>query len=224
MTEQKIDREYIYLSHFINESTPLYGGGKGIKIKSDTKICDGRSANTHNLSLPNHTGTHIDFPYHFSDLGKTINDYAPDFWFFTSPEIVDINVKPGELIDLTNEIAYLSNNTDFLLIRTGFEKYRHEEIYWQNNPGLHSDLAVALKKQCPNLKVIGMDFISVSSFQHREEGRETHRQFLLEHDVLLIEDMHLCDLNKKPTTLICLPLLIDKIDGVPITVVAEIKK
>ena len=67
-----------YLSYFIDSSTPLYGGAKDIIIKNKTSIGNGDSSNTMILNIPNHAGTHIDFPLHFIENGKSCNDYKSD--------------------------------------------------------------------------------------------------------------------------------------------------
>ena len=63
----------LFLSHFINEATPIYGGASDqIKLEKLTAIKNGNTANSLYLKLPNHCGTHIDFPYHFFSNGKYI--------------------------------------------------------------------------------------------------------------------------------------------------------
>ena len=69
-----------------------------------------------------------------------------------------------------------------------------------------------------------MDLISVSSYSNREEGRKAHHAFLnpeVGEPILLIEDMKL-DLDTSFTKVIVSPLRIEKADGVPVTVFAEI--
>jgi arylformamidase len=212
-------KKYIYLSHFINETTPLYGGVSNIKIFQDKSISNGDTANTNFLQFPNHCGTHIDFPNHFSDSGKTINDYPAEFWFFYKPFIIKYIAEENEIINLGSFIDSIPNETDFLIINTGFQKYRSEEKYWKNNPGIHPDSAYLLKQK--GVKVIGFDFISLSSYQNRELGRIAHKQFLIENDILIIEDMNLEGISSKLNKIISVPLLIDKINGVPITVIGE---
>ena len=83
----------VYLSHFLNEKTPLYGGDKLISIKNRTRISKGDSSNTCLLKLPNHSGTHIDFPYHFSENGNTLNDISPSFWSFEKVHVIPLSVE-----------------------------------------------------------------------------------------------------------------------------------
>ncbi len=214
-----------YLSYFINQRTPLYGGEKAIEIEKRSEISKGASSNTKYLKFPNHTGTHIDFPNHFSDKGKTINDYPALFWIFNKVAVIPVPVEQDQIIVEDDvEIKNISKDTDFLILKTNFGKYRNEKIYWNNNPGLSPELALALRKGLPKLKVIGFDFISVSGYQNRMLGREAHKAFLLENDILLIEDMKLELLkeNDKIIRLIALPLFVNKIDGVPISIIAVI--
>jgi arylformamidase len=213
----------IYLSYFINEYTPLYGGKKLIEIEKISEIVKGATSNSKFLKFPNHSGTHIDFPNHFDNEGKTVNDYSASFWKFSNVCVISYVPKVDEIIDLRllngNVVPY---ETEFLIINTGLCNDRDNVSYWNNNPGLSPKLASLLKKRCPNLKVVGFDFISVSSYQNRILGREAHREFLVENDILLIEDMKLDEIDKiKINSIIALPLLIDNIDGVPITIIAN---
>jgi len=210
------------LSHFINSETPLYGGEKLILISINKSIKKGDSCNTKTITIPNHTGTHIDFPNHFSNEGKTINDYSPKFWIFQHLFILNYTPEPAEIIDLCDRVDEIPSDTDFLILKTGFQQHRKSDTYWQLNPGLSPKLAGKLRQRCPNLRVTGFDFISLSSYQNREIGREAHREFLIKHDILIIEDMDLSRVNGHIAKLICLPLLIDGIDGVPVTIIAEL--
>lgn len=212
-----------YLSYFISEATtPLYGGDReSLKIRPFRQMSAGDTANAQVWSLNNHTGTHIDFPRHFSIDGKTINDYTPDFWFFQNVFVLKITAEPTELIDFEqNTINQIPAETDFLLIHTGFGKHRGEQMYWEQNMGLAPALAAKLREHCPKLRIVGFDFISLTSFQHRLVGREAHRKFLLESDILVVEDMNLETLPDRIDRIVCLPILVDQTDGCPVTVVA----
>jgi kynurenine formamidase len=210
-----------YLSYFINKNTPQYGGDDAILISQRSTISKGDSSNSKNISMPNHVGTHIDFPRHFSINGKTINDYSADYWFFDNPYVLNYPAREEEIINFGEKFRTIPKATDILLINTGFQKYRGTEKYWKFNPGLSPDLAGKLRKECPKLKAVGFDFISLSSYQNRILGREAHKQFLVEHDILIIEDMDFSLLRNKVSQLIAIPLMIDEADGSPVTVLAR---
>lgn len=214
-------KNYLYLSHFLSEQTPLYRGEKNISIRISSSIKNGDSANTKLLSFPNHAGTHIDAPRHFSDEGRTIQDYDPSFWVFHHPYLLFRPAQENEMIDLKEEVELISAQTDFLIVRTNFQRCRHEEKYWAMNPSISSSSAPRLKSKCPGLRVIGFDFISISGYQQRTTGREAHKEFLLHHHILVIEDMKLDMLNASPRRIMAFPLLLDQGDGAPITIIAE---
>ncbi len=216
--------KYVFLSYFMDEKTPLYGGGKGISIFPDRSIAKGDTANTKNLSFHNHSGTHIDFPNHFFENGKTSESYPADHWVFRNPFLVQTSVKENEIICLSEEeLKQVPYNTDFLIVKTGFGKFRMEEKYWKYNPGFSPEFANVLRNKFPLLRVIGMDFISLTSFQNRELGREAHRKFLGgERPFIIIEDMDLSQIDYTPASIHCLPLLIKGLDGSPVTIIAEL--
>lgn len=210
----------VYLSHPISTETPLYGGENNVQIKSNTTISSGDTANSLNLFFPNHAGTHVDVPYHFFDDGKKLTDYAASFWIFTHPVCIDVPGEDGYLVSYKDVTGKINKETDLLLIRTGYEKYRSEPKYYQKNPGLSADLAKGLRANYPNIRAMGVDVISITSRLHRDEGREAHLAFLNPkegHPILLIEDMKL-DINSPFKKVLVAPLLIENADGVPCTV------
>tara|TARA_B100001057_G_C22856011_1_gene952705 strand:- start:462 stop:1133 length:672 start_codon:yes stop_codon:yes gene_type:complete len=219
-----LNNRYLYLSYYLNDQTPLYGGGKGIDIAPLNQIDKGDTANTKSIALHNHSGTHIDFPNHFIAEGKTSEQFDASFWIFESPALLVYKSKENEIIDFKkNDFKNIPSETDFLIVKTDFGKYRGMELYWKNNPGFSPESAQVLRDQFPQLRVIGMDLISLTSFQNRELGRIAHRNFLGgSRPLLLLEDMYLEKLTKAPRKVICAPLMIEKVDGVPVTVIAEL--
>ena len=214
----------IFLSHFLAPNTPLYGNGAGISFISDKEIKKNDSCNTMNLSFPNHSGTHIDFPIHFNPKGKSLNDYGPEFWEFNHVKIVDLS---GSIVDsqiICTESFNLDSdpNLELLLIITGYGMLRGTDHYTLTPPGLSSQLAPLFRKKFPNLRCLGMDLISISSYTNREEGRKAHHAFLNPKQgepILLIEDMKLDHITKLKKVIVA-PLLIDNADGSPCTVLA----
>ena len=219
-----LDSKSTFLSHHLSNDTPLYGGANDINISQENSIQAGDTANTLNLSFPNHSGTHVDVPYHFFEDGKKLTDYDASFWTFNHPVCVDVCGDDGYLVKYDDVVDSINLDTDLLLIRTGYEKYRDENIYWQKNPGLSVDLAKELRLKHPNVRAVGMDIISTTSRLHRKEGREAHREFLGSHyssdPILLIEDMALKQYSNDDAQIIVLPLLIVSADGAPCTVIA----
>jgi kynurenine formamidase len=220
-------KEWIWLSHALSEDTPAYAGGIGLQVFSEKCISSGDSCNASKLTLSNHLGSHVDAPRHFIPEGLTVDAYQPNDWIFSSPLLVDISIKVPELISIDHLSPLLLKDVDacdLLLIRTGFELSRSKRCYWESGPGLHPHLANWLQSKLPNLRAIGIDWISVSSFQHREMGRSAHVA-LLGAGWRLFEDLALaavpCDAIE---SVIALPLRLEGGDGAPCTIIASISK
>ena len=217
-----------YLSYPLSESTPLYGNGEGIKFLLEKQIGHGDSCNTMNLAFPNHSGTHIDFPYHFNPDGKTIDDYPAEFWQFNEVELIDLSGSVNDSQIIVPDIfpKPINCEADLILIKTGYGVFRKTDRYTITPPGLSADLAPYFRQKYPKLRCVGMDLISVSSYNNRSEGRKAHHAFLNPvqgEPILLIEDMKL-DVFDLISKVIVAPLRIEKADGAPCTVMAYTKK
>jgi len=207
------------LSHTLCERTPLYGGKKEIRILPVQAIAKGDASNTMFWALPNHAGTHVDAPRHFVKNGLPVDRLPVDNWIFNKVVLKIIRgVEPGRILS-ERDIGKLPRSTDILLLKTGFERRRGQKVYWQDSPALQPSLAGWLKKQCPKLRAVGMDFISVSNIHNRELGRAAHRGFLGRR-IILVEDMRLSGLRQDPKKILVAPLMVKDSDGAPCTVFA----
>jgi kynurenine formamidase len=222
-----MNKNYIYLSHFLSESTPTYGKRDQFTIKRTSCIDHGDTANSHALNLStNHMGTHIDLPKHFFDKGQSLNDFDPSYWFYNHVSLINLSKNNGDLILPEDLDSFsLDPKTEILLIKTGFEKFRDKDIYWKENPGVAPSLANYLQSKCPNIRTLGFDFISLTSFQHRSIGKEAHQAFLNpDKPITIIEDMHLEEIMSSPINLNVFPLLVKDIDSSPVNVIALLDK
>ena len=147
-------------------------------------------------SFPNHLGTHIDLPYHFYQNGQTLEDFPDDFWILNGEKIqvVEVDLPEKELL-IKNDFFVNKNfnfDAEFVIFKTYAEKYRQDARFWKYNPGLSLETAKWLKNNFKKLRFIGFDSISTSSFQHRDIGKQVHRELLIpKNPVLLVEDMNL---------------------------------
>ena len=206
----------IYLSHFIDSYTPVYGGARGeILIEQIRSIEKGDTSNNLHFTFPAHIGTHIDFPYHFSNNGKKSNEYPPSFWIFHKIGFLNCTID-----DVEHNLDTLSTDIEILILKTGFGANRHKEIYWSGQPVIPAKFATLFKNKFPKLRVFGFDMISLTSKLDREEGKQAHISFLINNDILIIEDMNLSNLVNTPYNIIVSPLQIMGADGLPCTVIA----
>ncbi|MFC1509552.1 cyclase family protein [Candidatus Omnitrophota bacterium] len=219
--------QYRLLSYELSPDTYEYGGKKSLTIKQKRAISRGDTCNTFILNLPNHIGTHIDCPNHFFASGKKLSQYKIKDFIFSKPAILNCPKQENGLITLDDIRGNLKKlkKKDILLLRTGFYKYRSSIQYAIKNPGIDPEVARFIRKNLPNIRCIGVDSISVSSYGNRKIGRETHRIFLQKHSfkgqpVCIIEDMdlsgYLMDLKK----VFVVPLFIKGADSAPCTIFA----
>ena len=144
---------------------------------------------------------------------------------FPKCSTIDIARNNSDLITSANLPSEIDTSIDLLLIRTGYEKYRNENKYWNDNPGVSSELADYLRRNYPKLRAVGFDFISLTSWKHKEEGLKAHLNFLdpAKREIFIIEDMKLQELGDHDIIdLIIAPWLIDEIDSAPVTIIARV--
>lgn len=213
-----------YLSHPLSEVVPAYGCTHvELTLKPIRSIREGDLCNTFRLGFENHLGTHVDAPAHFYDDGMTISEYAPDTWVCHSPCVVTLQSKESDLIGTDSLYGRIPDTADILLIQSGFYRFRGTPKYSCHNPGLKPEIAFWLRQEHPHVRMVGFDFVSLSSFQNRDLGREAHRAFLDPHaigrPILVVEDMDLsCELSGL-TTVVIAPLRIVGLDSSPCTVI-----
>ena len=171
---------FVLLSHVLKQDTPSYGNRDKVIIRVNSAIKAGETANSSCLVLSNnHIGTHIDVPRHFSIDGKRTIDYPISDYVFEKCQVIDLPKMNACLIG-PNDFngTDIDSDIELLLIRTGYESLRGQDAYWNDNPGLAPELADCFRERFPKLRCVGFDFISVTSWKHRAEGRLAHKAFL----------------------------------------------
>lgn len=213
----------VYLSHPLNINQPVYGGAKGtMEISSLKAIGRGDSCHTFRVAFENHAGTHVDAPAHFFENAPAVVDYPAGFWIFENPQVLEFSVRPAQLLDVGVFEGKVRSSADLLILKTGFQSFRGKEEYACRNPGIAASVGFWLREHFPDLRAVGFDFISLSSYQNRPEGRLAHKAFLdprgQGHPVVIIEDMDLQKDLSGIQRVIVAPLLVDGIDSAPCTV------
>ena len=216
-----------FLSYPLTSSTPSYGNRDLFSESINSEIINNNGANTSKLNFSNnHIGTHIDTPFHFFNNGKKVLDYEADDFCFLNIHIIFKPMLKGELINMNDEeLNAIPVKTEFLILKTDYCYLRTDKKYIFDNPGLHKDLAYKLRNSLPNLRAVGFDFISLTSWNFRQHGRESHKSFLGPGgDFIIVEDMDLTELNPetKLKSIILAPLRTISGNGGPVTIIAEL--
>lgn len=171
-------------------------------------------------------GTHMDTPNHFYNSGKMTLDYKAEDFCFDIIYFLEKTQVSGNLFTLTEqELDQIPKEVEFLIIKTGYCTHRMLDKYHNDNPGLKSSLANVLKDRFSKLRAVGFDFISLTSWNHRDHGKVSHKAFLGEpNNFLIVEDMDLnhVDNQTKFNSLIMSPLRVVQGNGGPVTIIADI--
>lgn len=222
---------YITLSYILEETSPVHMSLKKPQIIRNSQISRGDGYNSYRINVENHSGTHVDAPGHFIEEGKLISDYHPDELVFNNPLILDISKGQNELIGIDDVFETGLDGVDCLFFRTGFEKFHGSdpEKYITQNPGISPETVYWIRKNFKSIRCLGMDCISISSYQNPELGKEAHlnafeENYMFGEPLLLIEDMKLDNVkNEDLESIIVVPWQIKGIDSAPCTVFAKVR-
>ncbi len=203
----------IDLSRFITSDMPVYPGTERPVIKT---VCDIDKVGffEKKIAFYSHTGTHIDAPAHIIKGAKTLDMLSLEH-FYGKGFLFDFSLEKSGVIDIKDLEPHKSEmeNAEFLLIRTGWERYWGYEKYFSGYPVLSGDAAEWLAKFF--LKGIGMDTISAD--KENSADFKIHKIFLKK-EILIIEN--LCNLksliNEKRFMFSSFPLKFQNADGSPV--------
>jgi arylformamidase len=220
---------YLELSHRLSANTPLPLGVPPLEFHHHYNMERGDVSNLFVLHFSNHTGTHIDAPWHFVASGLRINDFRLEEFIFERPACIDLSLDDGGLVEVGHLAPHTSliHQSDLLLLRTGYSRVRRKDSqrYAMQSPGVSSAAADHLVQNFPELRAIGLDTVSLACMQHLEDGLEAHRILLRGEGrrFLIIEDMNLDWDISHLQRVIALPLFIEGIDSSPCTVMGVIQ-
>ena len=206
------------LSHEIQYNMTVYSDDER-PIFNDISKIKISGYNEKSINICSHTGTHIDSPYHMIEKGKSLYEIDVEN-FLGNAFIVDISDNKGDIITLDKLECYKKEieKIDFLIIKTGWEKYWNKEEYLSNFPILSEEAAKWLAKL--EIKGIGVDTISVDSTNSTDFPIH---MILFKEGKLIIEN--LTNLEKVPNKFmfIATPLNFKKADGCPVRAIGLVE-
>jgi arylformamidase len=192
----------------------------------------GAAANS--VTIAEHSGTHIDAPFHFDPDGKTIDQVAPDTLLlrpYKKFDLTGLDLQPGDLVGAdalrvaAEQAGFTLQAGDVAVIEYGWDRYlpggvdAKEPTWWgRNEPGLTEDackllvdagvVAVACDTAACDLAVRDGEILSGHG----------HVTAFLPNGILIVEGLH--GLAGVPATglLVALPLKIEGGTGSPVRV------
>ena len=222
---------YRRLSYTLNVRDHAFPGAPTMRVEPFESMQKGDRLNTYNVTLFNHFGTHMDGPNHFNGQGRQLYELELSTFIFEKPLLVDIPKGRGELVEPEEVMRFdeAIRAADLLLVRSGFSAMRASDnrAYSEEGPAISARAAELIVERYQNLKAVGMDWISLSSPLHLEDGIRAHQIMLGKtgaEPVLIIEDIDLSGLDPDTLeTVFALPLFIEGIDSAPVTILAKIR-
>ncbi|CAM3797541.1 cyclase family protein [Mesobacillus zeae] len=189
-------------------TVPVFEGMPVYKNKPEKQPSLKTTTNGHvtesRLSIDVHTGTHIDAPLHMINNGET---------FETIP--LERLVRQCKVFDLTaaeekitlKDIESLSiEKDDFILFKT---KNSFDEGFNFNFIFVAEDAARHLAEK--GISGVGIDALGI---ERAQEGHPTHRT-LMGHDIIIMEGLHLKDVEAGEYLMVAAPLKLQGTDASP---------
>jgi arylformamidase len=200
-----MDKTIIDISLPIHEGMIIYPNNPPVRMESR----QGTSTVQTELSLGSHTGTHIDTPQHVFYDGRGIEVFPPEA-FIGPCRVLDMTHREfGDAIQVEDLKKAAIVSGERILVRTrnsgrGFEQFYDDYVY------LHGDTAEYLAEL--KIGLFGIDSLSV-----KQRGSTDNRPHtaLLGATIPILEGLDLSRATPGDYALVCAPLSIPHIDGVP---------
>jgi len=202
--------ELIDISVPLHPGLPVWPGSHGVHISRLMNVADGDIANVSRLDIDVHSGSHIDAPLHFLDDGDTTDEiplekfvgpcFVADFRGLTRITAADLEaagIPPG-----TQRLLLKTSNSDFWQdfaqpFRTDFCALTLDGAQWVADQGMF---------------LVGIDCHSIQLY---DDPFDTHI-VLLERKIVIVESLNLRDVAPGLYELLCLPLRVRGLEGVPV--------
>lgn len=207
------------LTHTIKSEMPVYPGTEGpVLSPASTYEKDGFKETL--LSMYSHTGTHMDAPSHVFPERPSL-DTLNISRFAGSAVVVDCTgLGQGDIItmDHIENIKQLVDSAEFVIFRTGWDRYWGKDEYFGDYPYIEKSVAeylVSSGKKGVCLDTIGLDPISDTNL--------TLHKIILSSGMVIVENLtNLERIPNKLFTFYAMPLKFENSDGAPIRAVAVI--
>jgi arylformamidase len=155
-----------------------------------------------------HTGTHIDFPLHTLENGKTSQDHALEP-FIGEAKVFDLSHVNDGITEADLTALDIQKN-DFVLFKT---KNSFEEAF--NFEFIYLKLDAAKYLVSKGIRGVGIDALGIERNQPNHPTHDT----LLKNDIVILEGIKLDKVSEGTYHFICLPLKIDNVEALPVRAV-----
>lgn len=188
----------------LHAGTTVWPGDCAFQLTPASRIAEGSSCNTSEITCPTHIGTHCDAPWHFEDGGKRLHEIDTSV-FFGDALILEVSG--------TNVISAEHLGEDPLpqrvLFKTGNSDYPADGPFHQHFTGL--DASAAQRLVDDGVRLVGIDYLSIAPYK---QSGPTHH-ILLQNDVFVVEGLRLAGFSAGTYPFVVLPMPLAGADGAP---------
>jgi len=195
----------IDISQILKSGIPVWPGDTEYETFWKMQLNAGDSCNVGSVTMSLHTGTHADAPKHFLKDGRAIGNMNLEV--FVGPAIV-LDLTGTNVIEKLHLEQLKDKNIERVLIRT---RTANGIEFIDTFSYIAPDAAEVLA----NMKVllVGIDTPSVDRADSKT--LKTHKIFA-QHNIAILENLNLDDVDEGNYELIALPLRFDGMDASPI--------
>lgn len=206
-------------THVIQENMPVFPGTEKPVLFPACRF-EEMGFREKKWTMYSHTGTHMDAPAHMIKEGKTLDEF-PIEKFMGQGLVIDVRECTESQVPLARIQSYEKalEETDFLLIQTGWEEHWGRGQYFSDFPALSVEAAEYLMQF--DLKGIGVDTISIDLMDSK--SFPIH-DILLHHELVIIENLKNLSLISGKFFFQALPLHVEDSDGSPVRAIAILEE
>lgn len=207
-------RKIYDLTADITDKLVVFPGDPAFHTHELARINEASAFNLHQMTLCNHSGTHIDFPAHVIEGGKTSSDYG----------LEDL-ILDGQIVEVPESMNSISaafvsslqlNEGAAVFFKTRNSKLSKQDRLDQDYVYIEVDAAQCLVDK--KVRVVGIDYLSVDNYI---DSKLPVHHLLLSNDVLIVENLELAGVAAKHGKIFIMPLKVPGMDGLPVRVLLQ---
>jgi arylformamidase len=192
----------IDISRPIRNNMVIYPNNPGVNIRQVQEASSAQNALSE-ISIGSHTGTHIDTKAHIHANGEGMESFDLDV-FVGSVQVVEI--APDVKTITKAHIPHM--DFDRIIFKTENSSKNSDEF---SDDFVALDDSAAEELVARGVLLVGLDALSIK----KRGVKDRVHQLLLDSNIVIVEGLWLAGVNPGRYELMCLPLNIPHIDGVP---------
>ncbi|CAO2814864.1 unnamed protein product [Amaranthus hypochondriacus] len=213
-----VNGRIIDITHRINPNMPAFESSDGVGefLKSLWSMKNGSVANTSEMKLHSHTGTHVDSPGHFYDeyLDAGFDIDSLDLNVLNGPALLVDVPRDSNITEDVMKSLHIPKGVRRVLFRTlnTDRRLMFKKEFDSSYVGFMKDGAQWLVDNT-DIKLVGIDYLSAAAFA---DLAPSHLVLLKSREIILVEGLKLDNVPAGMYNVHCLPLRLVGAEGSPI--------